>query len=159
MCVVLVLVAVRFASWTMMAVLCFSVDDFVLFFFRSIALLILVLVYSNSFRRRTKCVRLLTASEDNSCGHRRCWTAAASKGLFCLVCVVLVLVAVCFASWTMMAVPCFSVDDFVLFFFRSTALLILVLVSPPHQVCTAADTAGNEIHTFLPVPHRSPSYA
>ena len=50
----------RFASWTMMAVLCFSVDDIVLVFFRSIALLILVLVYSNSFRRRTKCVRLLT---------------------------------------------------------------------------------------------------
>ena len=43
-----------------------------------------------------------TASEDDSCGHRRCWTAAASKGFFCLVCVVLVLVAVRFASWTMM---------------------------------------------------------
>ena len=50
-------------------------------------------------------------------GHRRCWTAAASKGLFCLVGVVLALVAVRFASWTMMAVLCFSVDDFVLFFF------------------------------------------
>ena len=67
-------------------------------------------------------------------GHRSCWTAAASKGLFCLVCVVLVLVAVGFASWTMMAVLCLSVDDFVLFFFRSIALLILVLVSPPRQV-------------------------
>ena len=31
-------------------------------------------------------------------GHRRCSTAAASKGLFCLVCVVVVLVAVRFAS-------------------------------------------------------------
>ena len=48
-----------------------------------------------------------TASEDDSCGHRPCWTAAASKGLLCLVCVVLVLVAVRFASWTMMAVICF----------------------------------------------------
>ena len=28
-CVVLVLVAVRFAWWTMMAELCFSVDDFI----------------------------------------------------------------------------------------------------------------------------------
>ena len=82
-----------------------------------------------------------------------------------LRCTVHVLVAVRFASWTMMAVLCISVDDFVLFFFRSIALLILVLVSPPHQVyfeplpnqvCTAADTAGNHIHTFLPVPHRWP---
>ena len=47
-------------------------------------------------------------------GHRRCWTAAASKGLLSLVCVVLVLVAMRFASWTMMAVICFSVDDFLL---------------------------------------------
>ena len=31
-CIVLILVAVRFASWTMMAELCFSVDDFVFFF-------------------------------------------------------------------------------------------------------------------------------
>ena len=31
-CVVLVLVAVRFAWWTMMAELCFSVDDFILDF-------------------------------------------------------------------------------------------------------------------------------
>ena len=50
-------------------------------------------------------------------GHRRCWTAAASKGLLSLVCVVLVLVAMRFASWTMMAVICFSVDDFFFFFF------------------------------------------
>ena len=123
MCVVLVLVAVRFASWTMTAVLCFSVDDLFLIFLRSIALLILVLVYSYSFRRRTKCVPLLTPQkEDDSRGHHRCWTAAASKGLLCLVCVVLVLVAVRFASWTMMAVLCLSVDDFVLYFFRSIAL-------------------------------------
>ena len=33
MCVVIVLVAVRFALWTMMAELCFSVDDFILDFF------------------------------------------------------------------------------------------------------------------------------
>ena len=32
-CVVLVLVAVRFAWWTMMTELCFSVDDFILDFF------------------------------------------------------------------------------------------------------------------------------
>ena len=82
-----------------------------------------------------------------------------------LRCTVHVLVAVRFASWTMMAVAVLriSVDDFVLFIFRSVALLILVLVSPPHQVyfeppphqvCTAADSADNHIHTFLPVPHR-----
>ena len=118
-----------------MAVLCLSVDDFVLYFFRSIALLILVLVFlvlvSPPHQVRTAAD---TASEDYSCGHRRCWTAAASKGLLSLVCVVLVLVAMRFPSWTMMAVICFSVDDFFFFFFRSIALLILVLVSPPHQV-------------------------
>ena len=42
-----------------------------------------------------------TASEDYSCGHRRCWTAAASKGLLSLVCVVVVLVAMRFASYTL----------------------------------------------------------
>ena len=36
----------------------------------------------------------------HSCGHRRCWTAAASKGLLSLVCVV-VLVAMRFASYTL----------------------------------------------------------
>ena len=34
-------------------------------------------------------------------GHRRCWTAAASKGLLSLVCVVVVLVAMRFASYTL----------------------------------------------------------
>ena len=57
-CVVLVLVAVRFAWWTMMAELCFSVDDFILDFFSNTA--------------------ADTASEYDSYGHRRCWTAAAS---------------------------------------------------------------------------------
>ena len=42
-----------------------------------------------------------TASEDYSCGHRRCWTAAASKGLLSLVFVVVVLVAMRFASYTL----------------------------------------------------------
>ena len=76
----------------MMAELFFSVDDFVGFFFRSIALLVLV---SPPHQVRTAAD---TASEYDSCGYRRCWTAAASKGLFYLVRVVLVLVAVRFAS-------------------------------------------------------------
>ena len=58
-CVVLVLVAVRFALWTMMAELCFSVDDFILVDF-----------FSNTAAD--------TASEYDSYGHRRSWTAAAS---------------------------------------------------------------------------------
>ena len=41
-----------------MAELCFSIDDFILFFFSNTA--------------------ADTASEYDSCGHRRCWTAAAS---------------------------------------------------------------------------------
>ena len=57
-CVVLVLFVVRFAWWTMVAELCFSVDDFILDFF------------SNTVAD--------TASEHDGYGHRRCWTAAAS---------------------------------------------------------------------------------
>ena len=70
---VLVLVAVRFALWTMMAELCFSVDDFILDFFSNTA--------------------ADTAREYDSYGHRRCWTTAAScpyysraYGSFCLMC-------------------------------------------------------------------------
>ena len=53
-----------------------------------------------------------------------------------------------------MAVMCFSVDDFSFFFFRSIALLILVLVflvlvSPPQQVRTAADTASEDNSFFI----------
>ena len=94
----------------MLAELCFSVDDFVGFFFRSIALLVLI---SPPHQVRTAAH---TASEYDSCGHRRCWTAAASKGLFCLVCIVLVLVAVRFGSWTMMAELCFSIYDIIVLF-------------------------------------------
>ena len=73
-----------------------------------------------------------TASEDNSCGHRRCWTAAASKGLFCLVvCIVLVLVAVRFGSWTMMAELCFSVDDFIVLFSSNFSNSSCVIASFP----------------------------
>ena len=54
----LVLVAVRFAWWTMMAELCFSVDDFILDFFIN--------------------TTADTASEYDSYGHRRCLTAAVS---------------------------------------------------------------------------------
>ena len=86
-----------------------------MFFFRSIALLVLI---SPPHQVRTAAH---TASEYDSYLHRRCWTAAASKGLFCLVCIVLVLVAVRFGSWTMMAELCFSVDDFMLDFFSNTA--------------------------------------
>ena len=51
-CAVLVLVAVHFALWTMMAELCFLVDDFILDFFSSTA--------------------ADTASEYDGYGHRRC---------------------------------------------------------------------------------------
>ena len=145
-----------YCSRTRCCALCFVDDDgralflrlmmSLFFFFRTIALLVLI---SPPHEVRTAAH---TASEYDSYLHRRCWTAAASKGLFCLACVVLVLVAVrfaswtmmavlclsvdyfVFASWTMMAVLCLSVDYFVLYFFRSIALLILVLVSPPRQV-------------------------
>ena len=57
-CVVLVLVAMHFGLWTMMAELCFSVDNFILD------------VFSNTAAD--------TAREYVSYGHRRCWTAAVS---------------------------------------------------------------------------------
>ena len=78
------------------------------FFFRSIALLVLI-----SAPHRTAAH---IASEYDSCGLRRWWTAAASKGLFCLVCIVLVLVAVPFGLWTTMAELCFSVDGVIVLF-------------------------------------------
>ena len=56
-----------------------SVDDIVVFFVRSIALLVLI---SPPHQVRTAAH---TTREYDSCGHRRCWTAAALKGLFCLV--------------------------------------------------------------------------
>ena len=59
--VVLVLVAVRLGLWTMMAELCFLVEYLILFFFSN---------FSNTAAD--------TASEYDSCGHRRCWTAAVS---------------------------------------------------------------------------------
>ena len=48
-------------------------------------------------------------------------TAPSRQGLFCLVCIVLVLVAVRFGLWTMMAELCFSVMICLLFVFSSTA--------------------------------------
>ena len=50
MCIVLVLVAVRFVLWTMMAELCFSVDDF-FFFFQQFQ------QYSNGHRKRIRQLR------------------------------------------------------------------------------------------------------
>ena len=47
--------------------------------------------------------------------------APSRDGLFCLVSIVLVLVAVRFGLWTMMAEFCFSVDDCILFVFSITA--------------------------------------
>ena len=58
LCVVLVLVVARFAWWTMMAELCFLVDDYILDFFSNTA--------------------ADTASEYDGYGHCRCCTAAAS---------------------------------------------------------------------------------
>ena len=84
MYIVLVHVAVHFASWTTMAeLLCFSVVDFVGFFLEEHRVTILI---SPPHQVRTDAH---TASEYDSYLHRRCWTVAASKGLFCLVCVVL----------------------------------------------------------------------
>ena len=66
LCIVLVLVALRFGLWTMMAELCFSVDDF-------------IVLFSSNFSKTAA----ETASEYHSCGHRRCWTAAAWCPYYC----------------------------------------------------------------------------
>ena len=49
----------------------------------------------------------------------------------------------------------FYLGDFLFFFFKehrvtNTRTRLLVLVSPPHQVRTAADTAGNDIPWYTP---------
>ena len=95
------------------------------FFFRSIALLVLI---SPPHQVRTAAH---TASEYDSYLHRRCWTVAASKGLFCPVCIVLALVAVRFASWTMMAELCFSVDDLIVLFSSNSSNSSSVIASFP----------------------------
>ena len=78
LCVVLVLVAVRFASWTMMAELCFSVDDYIVLFSSNFSNSISVIArailvcFSNFSKTAVEIAR-----EYDSCAHRRCWTAAA----------------------------------------------------------------------------------
>ena len=65
---------------------------------------------------------ITTATETVAAGQQRprapttpARIAPSRRGLFCLVCIVLVLVAVRFALWTMMAELCFSVDGCILF--------------------------------------------
>ena len=102
LCIVLVLVAVRFCLWTMMAELCFSVDDFI----RTICLI-------SAIQQQTP--QYTTAAGTVAAGQQRLRApttpaspAPSRSGLFCLLRVVLVLVGVRFVClWTMMAELCF----------------------------------------------------
>ena len=58
--------------------------------------------------------------------------------MFCLVRVVLELVAVRFGLWTMMAELCFSVDDFI----RTICLLSAIQQQTPQANTTAAGTVA-----------------
>ena len=83
-----VLVAVRFGLWTMMAERCFSVDDsIVLFssnFSKSSSVIASYFVFFFQVISATAAAFVLFSSNSSnsssviaSCGHRRCWTAAA----------------------------------------------------------------------------------
>ena len=61
MCIVLVLVVVRFGLWTMMAELCFSLDDFIVFFSSN---------FSNSSSVIASCF-LFQQFQQNSSGNRK----------------------------------------------------------------------------------------
>ena len=101
---VLVLVAVRFGLWTMMAELCFSVDDCILFSG----------IQQQTPQGNTTATGTVAAEQQRLRAPITPASAAPSRsGLFCLLRVVLVLVAVRFRLWTMMAELCFSVDDFI----------------------------------------------
>ena len=76
-CIALVVVAVRFGLWTMMAeLLCFSVDDFIVLSCSlsnsSSEIASYLFPFSNVSKTAAE-----TATELDTCGHRRCWTQAA----------------------------------------------------------------------------------
>ena len=77
-CIALAVVAVRFGLWTMMAELCFSVDDFIVLFSSNFSNSSSVIASFFFFLSNFSKTAADTASEYDSCGHRRWSTAAAS---------------------------------------------------------------------------------
>ena len=112
--VVLVLVAVHFGLWTMMVEVCFPLDDFIGKY------CLLPAIQQPTPQANTTAVGTITAGQQRLRAPTTPASAAPSRsGLFCLLRVVIVLVAVRFVClWTMMAELCLSVDEFILFFFQ-----------------------------------------
>ena len=133
MSIVLVLVAVRFCLWTMMAELCFSVDDYI----RTICLI--SAIKQQTPQANTTAAGTVAAGQQRLRAPTTPASAAPSRsGLFCLLRVVLVLVAVRFGLWTMMAELSFSFDDFI----RTISLLSAIQQQTPQANTTAAGTVA-----------------
>ena len=134
--VVLVLVAVRFGLWTMMAELCFSFDDFI----RTISLL--SAIQQPTPQTNTTAAGTVAAGQQRLRAPTTPASAAPSRsGLFCLLRVVLVLVVVRFVClWTMMAELCLSFDGFI----RTICLLSAIQQPTPEANTTAAGTVAAE---------------
>ena len=113
MCIRDRLVAVRFGLWTMMAELCLSVDDFILFVFY-----VCFQQYSSRHRKRIRQLRAPSLLDSSGFVPLLLLPAPHQAGRDCsALCIVFVLVAVRFGLWTMMAELSFSVDDMFMFFF------------------------------------------
>ena len=128
MCVVLVVVAVRFVLWTMMPQSCFSRDDFIVlrssnFSDSSSVIASYIFFLATSAKQQRKPQAKTTFAGTVAAGQRRLRVpsipagAAPSRwGLFCLAYIVLAFIAVRFGLWTVMAeLLCFSVDDIIVF--------------------------------------------
>ena len=108
LCIVFVLVAVRFGLWTMMAELSFSVDDLYLFYFVGYQ------QHSSRHRKRIRQPRAPAVLDSSGLVPLLLPPAPRQAGRECsALCIVIVLLAVRFGLWTMMAELCFSFDDFI----------------------------------------------
>ena len=119
MCIVLVLVAVRFGLWTMMAELCFSVDDFILFVY-----FVCFQQYSSRHRKRIRQLRAPSLLDSSGLVALLLLPAPRQAGRACsALCVLfsclLLCALLCERSWQ--AELSFSVDNFILDFFSNTA--------------------------------------
>ena len=117
-----------------MAELCFPLDYFIGKF------CLLSAIQQPTPQANTTAVGTITAGQQRLRAPTTPASAAPSRsGLFCLLRVVIVLVAVRFVClWTMMAELCFSVDDF--FFFYSA--ISAIQLRAPQANTTAAGTVA-----------------
>ena len=154
--VVLVLVAVRFASWTMMAELWFSVDVFFFGCFQQ---------YGSRHRKGIRQLRAPSLLDSTGLVPLPILPAPRQTG------------KACSASCVLFSYSCKNSFDLTAesFWYQLKSLTIPEAIRHPtretqeHRVTNThfaaapsaygCSHAGNHTRTFLPVPHRSPSYA